>query len=178
MGMVCFYEGVVMDIRDMLMLGPLLFVTGLVLFSSAFLGNQILDNFKNATMISNNTIAVGAIEGAQRGLDKFDIIFMGFFIGFALFTWIAAYFIGGNPVFSAIYIIILLVMLILTPILANVWMLESQQTIWVDKLGSVPMMDAILSKLPLYVFIVELIGFIIMFAKSRQEGVGYSTGGL
>lgn len=162
-----------MNIQDMILLGCILFGVGVVLYSSAFLGNVVLDQFKNTSAVQNVSVAVDAVSGAQGGFGKFDVIFMGFFIGFALFVWLSAYFIGGNPVFTWVYVVIMVLMLIVTPALSNVWEKYSQNPYWVSQLGSFPMMNHILTFLPLYVFIVELVGFVILFAKGRSEQIGY-----
>ena len=107
-----------MNIVDMFILGILLFGSGVLLFSSAFLGNVVLQEFKNNTMVANVTEATGAISGAQAAFSRFDTIFAALFIGFALFTWVGAYFVGGNPVFTWIYVVIMALVMIITPVLA------------------------------------------------------------
>ena len=54
-----------MNIQDMILLGCILFGVGVVLYSSAFLGNVVLDQFKNTSAVQNVSVAVDAVSGAQ-----------------------------------------------------------------------------------------------------------------
>jgi hypothetical protein len=162
-----------MNIQDMVMIGAILLACGLVLWLSAFMGGQVLEKLKTVPVVANNTQAMQVITSSEGPFTKFDLIFMGFFIGFTLFLWISAYFIGGNPVFTWIYIILIALVLLITPALANVWMQWTQNPATISEITVFPLTNTILSSLPLYTFIIEIVGLVILFAKGRGETSGY-----
>lgn len=162
-----------MNIQDMVTMGAILLACGLVLWLSSFMGKEVLTRFEATPVVANNSLAVEVVNNSMVPFGRFDWIFMGFFVGFMLFTWISAFFIGGNPVFTWIYIIIMALVLLITPALSNVWQIWTANPTTIGELSNFPLTNFIMSGLPLYVFLIQIVGLVILFAKGRGENSGY-----
>jgi hypothetical protein len=99
-----------------------------------------------------------------------DYVIFGLFIGLVLALLITAWFIGGNPVFMFLYFIFVVLAVVMSAILSNVWESYSGNSVFGLTIASFPITNNLLSYLPLYIGIVGFIGVVAMFAKPYLGG--------
>lgn len=137
------------------------------------LGNYTITTFtekwQNNSMVNSSQASVTALQDVQNLADtRFD--YMGFMvlIGMTLAIIITGWFVGGNPIFSFIYFIVLVIFTVLAAIFSFTYNKIAETTVLQDAVSHLPIMDFLMSNLPVYTAIVGFIGMVVMFAKPQQ----------
>lgn len=154
-----------MAVRDIILIGVLVFAFGLAFFSSHYMLGQAFTKTLNATAINESVYASDAIRDSQSLTSRFDYIVFALFMGLGLALIITGWFIGGNPIFSFIYFLVIIIAVIMSTIFANAWEEISQTSTLSSSLTAFPLTNNLLLLLPVYIAVVGFIGLVVLFAK-------------
>lgn len=147
----------------------MLFTLGIGFFVMHYMFNTTIDKMLTISQINQTNQTVQSLQGSQKVLDRLDYIIFVVFIGMALSLIIMSWFVGGNPILSFIYFIVIVIGVAFSTVLSNVWESISQSSIFGNTIASFTITNNIMLRLPLYMSIVGLIGLIVMFAKPYVE---------
>lgn len=154
-----------MAARDVVMIAVVVFTFAIAFLAGHYALNQGLSRMINTTQINETPEAVAALQDAQDLTSRFDYIVFALFIGLGLALIITGWFIGGNPIFAAIYFLVIVIAVVLSAIFANVWETVTQTATFGSTLSSFPLTNNLLLLLPIYIAVVGFIGLVVMFAK-------------
>ncbi len=107
--------------RDVLMIGVLIFFFGTGFFILNYMMNTTIDSMLDVEAINETQATVDSLEGGRGILSRLDGIVMTLFFGLILALIITGYFVGGHPIFMAVYIIALAVTVPISVIMSNFW---------------------------------------------------------
>lgn len=158
-----------MSARDVLIAGIIVFSLGLGLFIIHSIMSTTVDNMISVGEINESENVVTALEGIDNITARFDYLLLGVFIALILGIIITGWFIAGNSIYMFIYFIVIILGVVISALLANVWEEVSQASIFGTTISSFPITNNILMNLPIYLSILGFIGIVIMFAKPRIE---------
>jgi hypothetical protein len=162
-----------MSARDVILIGVLTFVSAIIIYIIAFAGNAAIQKMILTPQVNESRGAVQALEGTQKTILRFDYVVFGIFIGLCLALIITGWFVAGNPIFTFIYILVIVFGVAISAVLSNVWV---QMTSSIDAvtspslLASFPISNQLMINLPLYSAIIGFLGLIVMFAKPNLVG--------
>lgn len=159
-----------MAAEDVVFSAVVVFVLAIAFFAGHFIINEVYNDAKVNPQINSSSGAVAAMENAQNLTARFDYVILAVFIGLCLGMIITGWFIGGNPIFMFIYFLIVLISVIISAVLSNIWYDVSNTSTLVATLSSFPITNHIVLALPLYIGIVGFIGIVVMFGKSLAGG--------
>lgn len=158
--------------RDVVLLGALGFAVGLMFFLLAFVANNLSDNLAAEPAFNNNTYINASLNAVDTVNNSLDYIIFMFFLAFILGVIITSWFIGGYPVFMFFYVIIVVVGVIVSFALSNMWDSVTQMAAFGTTINLFPITNHIMLNLPLYICIIGFIGIVVMFGRGGGEGVG------
>lgn len=162
--------------RDVLLIGILVFAFAIGFFVVFNITMTVTNTMMSIPAINQSSAAVEALEGSQRVAGRMDYVIFGLFIGLVLALLISGWFIGGNPIFMAIYFIVVVIAVVFSTVLSNVWETTSQASIFGTTINSFPITNNLLTNLPIYIAVIGFLGMVVMFAKPYFAG-GAGTGG-
>ena len=164
------------SVRDVLLIGILIFVFGIGFFIIFFMSNTVITAMLSMPAINSSAATVAALQGSQNVTHQMDYVIFGLFIGLILALLISGWFIGANPIFMVIYFLVIVMAVIFGSMMSNVWETTTQSSIFGTTINSFPITNNLLTNLPIYIAIIGFLGMIVMFAKPYLSG-GYSGGG-
>lgn len=152
--------------RDIVLVMVLVFSFAVAAFLIHFTVATLSDNLMNTSVINESTDAISMLEqGKDKALDRLDyfifIVFMGLIISIIIMGW----FVGGHPIFMFLYFIVLLVTVVLSTVLSNIWVEITGLAVFGSTLIEFGIMNNIISNLPIVMSVVGFLGMIVMFAK-------------
>ena len=153
-----------MAASDVILIGILVFAAAIGLFAIYAAVNPVITSMQHSAINESDT-AVEVLEGTRTMLGKLDYLVMGVFIALILSLIITSWFIGGNPLFMFIYFIVIVLAVIVSAILSNVWETVSGASVFGTTLGSFPLSNHLMLLLPYYIGVIGFIGIVVMFAK-------------
>jgi hypothetical protein len=159
-----------MAARDIILIGVLVLVFGIMFFASHYVINEAYDVLINNTQINATPQATEAMQNAKNLTNRFDYIVFALFIGLGLALIITGWFVAGNPIFSFIYVLIIIIGVGLSTVFANVWETVTQQSVFGNTISFFPFTNNLILLLPIYIAVVGFIGIVVMFAKPYQGG--------
>jgi len=159
--------------RDIVLIGVLIFVIGLVSFIAHFVWDTTTTNLEGMSVV-NETRAPEMFERHDRPVGRFDYLIFGFFVSLLFALIILSWFVGGHPIFMFIFFLVIVVGVVLATILSNVWDgVTSMSFFGVVVVGSdFPLTNHLLLYLPYYVGVVGFFGLLVMFSKPYLSGGG------
>ena len=134
-------------------------------FIANFFSHQAVDGLLAVTEINDSDATRTALLNFETQSDRFDVLGLGLLIGLVLFVLISGWLVGGHPVFMIIYFFIVIVSVALSAVFANTWESVTTASIFGATIGNFPIMNHILSYLPVYVAVIGIAGMIVMFSK-------------
>jgi len=158
-----------MAARDVIMIAILLFGFGMAFFVTHLVFNTMTNAMLNITEINASNATVSVFEGVKNTTERLDYVVFGVFIALILGLIITGWFIGGHPIFMFIYFVFIVMGVIISSIMSNVWETISQSSVFGLTITSFPITNNILLNLPIYIAIIGFIGIVIMFAKPLSE---------
>lgn len=164
-----------MAVRDVVLTGALVFALGIGLFVMFKITGDVITNMVNVPIIANDTTVVQVLNNTLALRNRFDYIVFGLFIGLVLAVMITGWFVAGSPLFMFLYFLGIIISVILSAILANVWETTTAMAVFGTSLASFPITNHIILQLPIYSGIVGFVGLVVMFAKPFL--LGGSAGG-
>ena len=153
--------------QDMMVIPIVLLVSAFVFFLVKFSSTTIITQIIAVPVISNNTNAVNTFNEIDDATNQYDYLFFGLFVALFLSVIITGWFLGGDALFAVIYFIVLVIGVISSMIMSNVWYDVSNSSIFGATLSGMPITNHILINLPVYTSIMGLAGFITMFMRTR-----------
>lgn len=162
-----------MAAKDIIVIAIVLFVAATFIFVMHFATSQILTGMSTSTAINQSSSANNAISNLRNVLKKYDMMVFVFFMGTALTLVITGWFVGGNPIFTFAYIIIMVIIVAFSPVLANAWESLTAPAIFASTVSEFPISDHLMRHIPVYSTIIACLGFLVMFAKPRFKGGAY-----
>jgi len=155
-----------MAARDILYIPVVLLVMGIAMFGVYNILNTSIDQMIDVPTVNESKPTVAALEGAKSVTNRYDKIFFGLFIGLVLSLIITSWFIGAHPVFIILYLLIAMFSVALNAIYSNVWKAFSETAALGGGVETAfPIMNHILTYLPIYGSAIAIIGMVVMFAK-------------
>lgn len=159
-----------MAARDIVLIGVLLFVFAIGFFVLHFVTSTMTSSLIDVPIINESANTVGVFEGTQQMTENFDYLILSIFIAFILGLIITGWFIGGHPLFMFIYFIFIVISVIISTVLSNVWETITAEAAFGTTIASFTVTNNIMSSLPIYMSIIGFIGLIVMFAKPYMMG--------
>lgn len=157
--------------KYILAIGGILFALGIGSFITYFVTQQVVDQLVAIPVINESTEAVTAFNQMKTTQARTDYLLFAVFIGLTLFMIITGYISGTNPIFAAVYFIILVIAVVISPILSNIWEDVSTASVFGTTVSNFPISNHILLNLPIYITVVGIIAFVAMFVRSQQSSV-------
>lgn len=159
-----------MAVRDIMLIAALIFSFAIGFFIIHFVMGVTVEQMVANPVINESENAVTAISGITVVTGRLDYIVFGLFIGLILGLIVTGWFIGGNPIFMFAYFIVVVITVVCSTILSNVWEEVTQSSIFGVTVASFPISNNLLLNLPLYMSVIGIIGMVVMFAKPYIEG--------
>lgn len=159
-----------MAARDVLMVGVIIFVFALGFFIINFSMNTMVDGMIGVSEINESASAVSALEGVKGLMGRLDYIVTGLFIGLVLALIITGWFIGGIPIFMFMYFIVVVIGVLISTVMSNVWETFTSQAVFGTTISAFPVANNLMLNLPIYMAVVGFIGIVVMFAKPYFQG--------
>lgn len=157
-----------MSARDIVITAIILFSLGLGFFIIHSVMSTTVDSMLGVGEINESEDIVTALEGIDKITAKFDYLILGVFIALTLGMIITSWFIAGNPIYTFIYFIVMIMAIVISALLANVWEEVSQASVFGTTITQFAITNNILMNLPIYIAVIGFIGVIVMFAKPRE----------
>jgi hypothetical protein len=158
-----------MSATDILGFGFILLVIAVGFFSLNYMSHTITDKVLTVKIFNETPNVSASLNGSVRVADRLDYVFFGCFIGLILGIIVTAWFIPGNPLFTFIYFLIILIASACSFVIANVFEIYINKPVFASTIINFPLTTFIIGKLPFFVIPVGLIGIIILFGKPQQN---------
>ena len=159
------------SVRDIILAMVVVFMFGLGFFVINYALNTTFNSMIQVEAINQSAGTVAVFEGTQTGLlGKLDYIVLGLFIGLTLGIIVTGYFLGGYPIFAFFYFIVLIIGVVLSAVMSNVWETFSTTAIFGTTINAFPLTNHLMNYLPYYCAVVGFIGIVAMFAKPLLGG--------
>lgn len=161
-----------MSARDIVFIGVAITVIALSFFIVHYSYGVVSSKLINASPFNETNRTVDVLEKGNEIANRFDYIIFVVFMALSFSIVITGWFIGGNAIFAFLYFLVIVVAVVVSAILNNVWarFAETSAFVSANTVANFPITDALMSNLPLYVGIVGFIGLIVMFAKPALGG--------
>lgn len=150
---------------DVMYIAVILGVLGLAFLAAHYVINKAADQMLATSAINESSSAVTSITASKTMTGRMDYVIFGFFIASCLGIIITGWFIGGNPVFTFVYFLVVVVAIIVSTIISNVFDDIANTSVLVSSVSAFPITTHIVSYLPIYVSIIGFIGIVVMYAK-------------
>lgn len=157
-----------MAFRDVVMIAVLLFFFAFAFFIGNYVLNTSIDSMLNVSEINGTQGTVDSLEAGKAVLSRLDGILFTVFMGLVLSLIITGWFVGGYPIFMAIYVIGIVLTVVISTILSNFWETTTGMTVFGNTLAAFPITNHLMLYLPYYMSVVGFIGLVVMFAKPRE----------
>jgi len=162
-----------MAARDILFIAILLFGFAIGFLMVHLVVTSVVDRMVAVPTINESSSALESIQMSKTLLGRLDYVVFGLFIGLVLSLIITGWFVGSNPLFMFVYFLVVVIGVVLSTVLANVWEDVSQMSTFGATVLSFPITNHLLLNLPMYVGVVGFIGIVVMFAKPYVANKGY-----
>jgi len=154
-----------MAARDIVLAVSLIFIFSLGFFIVNFVGDTMVTNMVAHPEINSSNETVAAFESIETSTARLDYLILALFVGLTLGIIITGWFIAGVPLFMFIYFCVVVVGVILSTILSNVWEAATGMTIFGSTISAFPIANNLMMNLPIYASVIGFIGLTVMFAK-------------
>ena len=147
------------------------FFTAVVLFLVVtYTYSSVVDKIKLNPKINSSQVTINAFEDTKNLTSRYDYVSVAILLGFTLGIIISGWLVGGHPIFSVMYFIFLIVIVIASNIFAYVWNTIATKPMFITTVAAkFPVSNHILNNFPVYITVIGFIGMIVMFAKPRSE---------
>lgn len=153
------------SMRDIIFIAVALFALSIGSFGLYFAANLSYDKMLSVGTINESNATVEVLQSAKATSNKADYVLFMTFIGFAMALIITGWVIGGSYVFMVIYFLFIVISVILSMILSNSWETVTGMIVFGTTISNFPLMDHIISYLPVYISIIGVLGMIAMFGR-------------
>jgi len=130
-------------------------------FTSDALNEQLWDKTTEGSHIRDNTTVA---------IDNMDWIFLIAYFGLHVGLIVLAFMLRSHPVVYIAGIFVIIILIMLSAPLSNVWNEVLDETAFADVISKVPKTDFIMDKLPLFECVFGFITLLAFAAFAKQEG--------
>lgn len=156
------------NILDVGLVMVILFVVSIIFLLSTHVFGEFSGKWTNNTIVNSSQASIDAVEDVENLLNtRFDWVGFTLLIGLTLSIIITGWLVSGNPIFTFIYFIIIVILVATSAIFSFTWEKVTDQAIFATTLNNYPILDLILTNFPIYITIVGFVGMIVTFAKPR-----------
>lgn len=160
-----------MAVRDVILVGIIMFTVGIIFFVINFTSNTIIDKVMEIPTINESAPTVAVFAGVDEKVnDRMDYMVFGLFLALTLGIIITGWFVGGVAIFAIIYIIVIVLAVVFATVLSYVWQQVTPASVFGTTIAAFPLTNHILSWLPYYIAVIGFIGVVVMFAKPYFAG--------
>lgn len=156
--------------RDIITAVIIVFLIGLYAFTSHFAVTRAMTAFGN-TSIVNASVGPALIAGTNKAYSRLDLVLTFVAIGITIGIIAAGYFTAGNPLYSSIYFVFVVVACLVAPFLTQAWNSVTQNSVFIDTLAAFPITNLFMSNLIIWAIITGTLGMIAMYAKGQEGGL-------
>ena len=160
----------IMAVRDVLLIGVMLFAFGLGFFIIHYAMNTTVNSMLDISVINSSNGTVTALESIEETTNRLDYILFAVFMALVLGLIITGFLVGGHPIFMFVYLLVIIIGVVISALLANIWSEVTAAAVFGTTVSHFPITNSILTSLPLYLVVVGFIGMIAMFAKPYIYG--------
>jgi hypothetical protein len=155
-----------MAASDVIFTSAIIFTLAIGMFIIFFVTQTITHSLVNVAAINESTNAVNVIKGIDATNSRLDYLVFATFLALSLALIVSGYYIGGHPVFMVIYFFFIVIAVIASAILANVWEAVTTNPTFIGiATDNFPITNHLVNNLPYYMTAIGLIGILAMFAK-------------
>jgi hypothetical protein len=127
--------------------------------------NTFSDRVVNTTAVNSSEAAVQAFGEVKDLTSRFDYVVFFAFIALAIGLLITGWLVGGHPLFMVVYFIVVVLGVVMSAILSNVWESVSQASVFLGDVVAFPLTNYLMMNLPVFGAVLGGLGMIVMFAK-------------
>lgn len=151
------------SVRDILVVTIILFVVGITMMFTVYASHIVNDAVLNQPFINDSAQASQVLRDSDAAIDSSDYLYLAFFIGIFISIIVAGWFVGGIPIFSTIYFVLVCIFTFVAVILQIVWVQLDSQIMYIT--ADLPITNFILSNLGYFCAVFGLVGILVMYAK-------------
>lgn len=159
-----------MAAEDIVVIAVVLMLAGVGVFIVGYVGSTAATSIAAQPVVNESSYAVTAFNALDSATQRFDILFLAVFIGLTLGLIILSWFVPTHPIFYIAYFLVIIVAVIVSAIMANVWELVANHSALVAMLLQFPITNHVLTNLPIYIAVIGFTGITTMFAKPYIMG--------
>lgn len=165
-----------MAARDIMVAGVIIFFVAILFFVSHNISNTVFTKMIGTSAINESSAALSVLQSSKAATNRMDYVVFGVFIGLCLAILITGWFIGGNPIYMAVYSLVWIFSVVMATILANTWETTTQASVFGTTITSFPIANNIMLNLPIYIAVIGFLGLVVMFAKPYLFAQGGGAG--
>ncbi len=124
----------------------------------------------NSDLWEKSSIGGNVRNNTQVAMDNMDWIFMVAYFGLHIGLIVLAYMLKSHPVVYIVGIFIIVILIMISAPLSNVWNEVLDEAVFATTITKVPKTDFIMDKLPLFECVFGFITLLVFAAFARQEG--------
>ena len=168
------------DVSDFGVLITIVFVLGITFFIGGILWFNVVNPIKDKMINESDNLQTkqdieDAVNGVGKAMNMLDWVFVMFFFGFYLVLLISVFYLDTYPGFLIFALLGLIIMFIISAFVADSWAnLEagmSSELVANGKISpasSYPMMNYILTNLPVFIIVMSSLFLIVLYASKRN----------
>ncbi len=155
--------------RDIMLSGIMIFTLAISFITLHYSWGQAAAKMLNNTQLNYSEDFRNSINATTKVTNRLDNIIFVMMIGFFLLTIILSWFVAGNPIFTFIYFLFIIIITIVSAVLSYGWE-KIAATSYFSTLvpANFPLTNYILNNFPIFMMAMGFIGMIVMFAKPPQ----------
>lgn len=159
------------SIADTFVVPVVIFTLAIIVVLGLYLGNTISTNL--IPHINSSQAAVDAVNNVTAALPTFDYFFLAVFIGLILAAIVSGFLIDAHPIFALLFFIMMIIATVVAVPLSNAYEALTSDPLIAPSAAQFPIINAVMSHLPLIALIIGILMIIVIYAKSQ-----YGSGGV
>ena len=157
------------SVQDVALIIVLLFSLAIVALVGKVAFSEFNSRMGNITVVNSSQVTLDALDDGYNVTNKYDYVMFTIFMGLLIALIITGWLVGGNPLFTFVYFIAIVIITILAIVLSYVWNRVSTNTIFTTALAEMPITDFMISNIHIITPVIGFIGLLVMFAKPYTE---------
>lgn len=160
-----------MAVRDIVLITVLVFALSLGILVIYTVSGTVIGQMVLMPAINQSQGVTTVLNSTLHTLDKLDMALFGVFIGLVLALMVTSWILPASPIYAFFYMIVGVIAVVLSTFLGNVWEAFSQNSFFISATQHFPIMNHLISYLPIYTAVIVFIGLVVIFAKPSDGGV-------
>lgn len=159
------------SIQDILYIAVFLLAFGMCVYIGMYIFKSFNETESTQQIMFNTTVGNFTAGKAMQTLKMYDLFFPMVMIGLTIGTIILAFYIRTHPALFIAFIIILMVTVLVSAVLSNIFEDFSNETSFETVRGYYPVMNYLMGNLPIIILIIGFIVAIVLFGTSGGNPV-------